>query len=96
MKRNSGKHFRYDGLYRDDLLRECLERSAFNSAYALAKHLGVNIDTTYRVFNGTASHKQVWPIAEFFGVDWKLVHDLTIPSDELHRLVLAGEPSSER
>lgn len=97
MRRNSGKQNRYpDRLYRDDLLRECLDRSDFSSAYALAKHLNLNTDTTYRVFNGKASHKQVWPIAKFFGVDWSLLHDLTLSSDEFHRAVLTGESSSVR
>lgn len=98
MKRNHGNNFRYHGLYRDDYLREILKRSQFKSAYALARHLKINADTTYRVFNGKASHKQVWPIAQFFGVDWSLLHDLNLPLSkfEFDRAVLNPDSKAVR
>jgi hypothetical protein len=96
MKRNHGKRFRYDGNYRADLLLILLDSAGFKSAYALAKHLGLNVDTTYNVFKGIASYKQVRRIAEFFGVPWAMLHELNLPLDDLHRAVLNGNSRSVR
>jgi hypothetical protein len=98
MKRNHGTRNRYPGYYRVDKLRRALDGAGFKSPYALAKHLGLNADTTYRVFKGTASHKQVWPIANYLKVDWRDLHDLNSPVEKLgiHRAVLNGGSRSVR
>lgn len=94
MRRNHGTRNRYPGYYRVDLLRAALKNAGFKSPYALAKHLGLSADTTYRVFNGTASQKQVWPIAKFLKVDWCDLHDLKSPIENIlgiHRADLSGD-----
>lgn len=75
MKRNSGNQNRFPGYYRHDLL-EFLRITQGLSLRDVAEGSGVKLDSARRVFLGEAHQKQVWPVAQFFKVQWKALHDL--------------------
>lgn len=62
----------------------------------VAAELQMNLQTVRRVFNGTASQKQVWPIAGYFQLDWSKLHDLSITPSQYHRAVLNGRSGAVR
>lgn len=96
MRRDYGQENRNSVFYSTELLTWCLRKAGFNSPYALAKHLGINADTTYRVFNGNGSYKQVKPIADFLGIKWSELHKPDLPTNRFHRAVLSGDSLSVR
>ena len=85
MGRNLGNKKRYCGNYNADLLWSCLIAKGFASAYALAKHLGKNADTAYRVFAGHGTYKQVRPYADYLKADWAELHDVRPRVNGHHR-----------
>lgn len=89
MRRNHGNQNRFPGLYRNDVLEKC-RRQADLTIKEVSLLTGVKLDSTRRVFLGEAHQKQVRPIADFFKVDWSLLHDLSLPLSkfEFDRAVL--------
>jgi len=75
-RQNHSRRRRDPVFYNFELLRERLKDAGFNSPYALAKHLDLNEETTYKVFNGKGTYKHVRPIADFFKVNWVELHDV--------------------
>lgn len=100
MKRNIALAKRYPAYYRHDLMNQRREQLNLTVRQVWQLCPGVKENSTRRVFKGTASSKQVYPIAEFMGMKWKAVHDFDIPDDltpvGFRRAVLNGGSRSER
>jgi hypothetical protein len=96
MNRNSGIQIRYPGFYRQDKLQEA-RVTADLTLEEVSRRSGVTLDSTRRVFLGTAHQKQVWPIAQLLKVDWSELHDLDPPrQSKIDRPVLNGDSRSAR
>lgn len=97
MKRNIALAKRYPAYYRHDLLNQRREQLGL-TVRQVWQLSGVKENSTRRVFKGTATSKQVYPIAEFMNMKWKAVHDFDIPDNlspsEFRRVVLNGHSSS--
>lgn len=97
MKRNTDIRNRFPGYYNHLILIECLKRMTPRpSKRRVAADLEMNSETVRRVFRGTASQKQVWPVAEYFHVDWAKLHDLAIAPSQYRRALLNGNARSAR
>lgn len=98
MRRNSGKRYPKNGYYYNvGGLNEAREQAEL-TVRGIAVRLGLNQDTAIRVFNGTASQKQVWPYALYLNIDWSKLHDLNLPPSEFrfHRAGLNGSSRAVR
>ena len=84
MKRNHGISNRYPGYYNHELLNHYRLKAGLTVKDVSIKS-GVKLDSTRRVFLGEAHQKQVWPIANYFKIDWSLLHDLSLQPNEFHR-----------
>ena len=49
-----------------------------HSIRGIARLLGYNRSVMVKVFQGRATNKTVYPVAQFLGLDWAKVHDLTL------------------
>lgn len=90
MRRNTGQHNRFPGYYNQEMLEEA-RKAAGLSVRQVALKTKMNQDTTIRVFKGTASQKQVWPISSFFKINWATLHDLPPEQVEFDRAVFKGK-----
>lgn len=87
MNRNNNFQKRFPNYYNHPLLEN--ERTKEGVSFRrLAIELNMDRQTVTRVFRGTATQKQVWPVAMRFGFDWAKLHDLTLLSTESHRAIL--------
>jgi hypothetical protein len=87
MNRNNNFQKRFPNYYNHPLL-ENERRKEGVSLRALAAELEMDRQTVTRVFRGTATQKQVWPVAQRFRFDWPKLHDLTLLPSESHRAIL--------
>ena len=87
MNRNSDIRNLFPGYYNHPLLHEGLRRSNLK-VRGLATKLNMSDHTMRRVFAGTASQKQVWPVAAFFKLSWSALHDLSLKPSDFDRAVL--------
>lgn len=91
MRRNFSHHNRFPGYYRQDYLDALRGDMSINE---VARQAGTNLETTQRVFKGTASQKKAWPVGLYLKADWTLLHELGLSLDEilsLHRAALNGK-----
>lgn len=57
----------------------------------LAKLLHVDPFSLRRVLNGQAAgSKTVWPVSDYLGLNWSMVHDLYLKKSEFHLAVRNG------
>jgi hypothetical protein len=88
-KRNSDISLRFPNYYNHELLQECLSKMKPRpSMRRVAADLKMPRHTVLRVFRGTATQKQAWPVASYFKVDWMTLHDLTPFLNRSHRATL--------
>lgn len=96
MRRNHGNPNRERGYYNVDLLNYHREKAGL-SVRQVSLRARINGDSANRVFKGTASQKQTWPVSQFFNIDWKQLHDLELSTpEEFDRAVLNGNSKTAR
>lgn len=95
MNRNSDIRHLFPGYYNHPLLHEGRRRSGL-SLRRIAAKLHMSDNTVRRVFAGTASQKQVWPVAAFFKLSWSALHDLSLKPSDFDRAVLNGNSKAAR
>lgn len=91
MKRNPDIKLRFPAYFRHDWMNKRREQLGL-SVPDVSRLSGVTLDSTRRVFTGEATSKQVFPIAQFLKMDWKMIHDLnlSLTAEQFHRAVLTG------
>lgn len=63
------------------LLMDWRRRELGLSIYAIAELINLRYHTIRAVFQGVASSKSVYPVAELLRLDWAIVHDLTLRNE---------------
>lgn len=87
MKLNSALAVRYPAYYNHELLVWRKQRLKL-TVRQVAKMVGGYSTTVEKVFQGKATSKMVFPVVQALGLDWALVHDLTLPEIQYHQAVL--------
>lgn len=95
MKRNIALAKRYPAFYRHDLMNERRKELGL-SVRQVWQQSGMKENSTRRVFQGTATSKQAYPVAQFLNMNWKELHDFSTPKSEFRRAVLNGHSRLSR
>ena len=64
------------------------------SIQKMAKATKQPYETVRKVLQGKSTNKSVYPVANFLGLDWMMVHNLELPSIDFRSAVRDGD--SER
>lgn len=86
---------RFPGFYRHDFMRRQLEDLGWSEREA-ARRAGVHYFTAQQVLAGKATGKTAYPVCVAMGMDWTVLHDLTLPATEYRRAVLNGHSGDHR
>lgn len=89
MSPNSIPAQHFSAYYNIPLLRWRRDRLGFTNR-RIAEHTPANKDSVCAVFRGAASYKTVFIVSEFLGLDWAMVHRLTLSEQDYPLAVLSG------
>lgn len=56
----------------------------------VSKRAKIHYRTAGKVFAGRANNRKAWPVAKVLGLDWAMLHDLSLKPDQFHLAVRNG------
>lgn len=88
MERNSVRVELFPAHY-NHLIMSARRRELGLSIRAIARLIKCRHNTITEVFRGRASSKKVYPVAQVLGMDWAMIHDLSLSESDYRRAVLS-------
>jgi hypothetical protein len=89
MEQNSGPSQHYSAYYNRHLLAWRRDLLGLSNR-KLAELIPANRQSVRAVFRGMASYKTLYPVAAFLGLDWAMLHSLTLSEPDYPLAVRAG------